>query len=96
MKLPPITESPVEHPVRMPGVTALKKAYREFVVDLALCGDLSSFEALLSVSQPLIARVQAELPDWWDGKFWNGVEYETEPNRGLAELIEEKRKELTR
>lgn len=96
MKLPSPSESPVEHPVRMPGVTKLKAAYRDLLTDLATCEDQDTLDALLTVSKPLLARIEAELPDWWDGKFWNGAAYETNPDRGLAELIEAKRKELSK
>lgn len=90
MKLPPPDVADYDIPKRMPGVHALKQEARAFERDVIDCEDSDQLMALILVSKPLIARIQIELPDWWDGRA-QGC-----PDRGLEALIETKTKELTR
>lgn len=73
-------------PARFPGVTKLKEEYRAFLVDLNTCEDSDTLQCLLMTSKPLLARIEAELADWWHGDL--------EPDQGLGYLIELRRKEL--
>ena len=88
MKLPAPDVSDYDIPKRLPGVHALKRQVREFERDLLDCGDGDALLCLLMVSAPLIVRIQAELPDWWDGRA------QGDPAKGYEAMIETRRKEL--
>ena len=90
MKLPRPDVLDYDPPVRLPGVHALKQLARAFERDLIDCEDCDQLMALVLHSKPLIARIQSELPDWWDGRA------QGDETRGLEAMIQTKTKELTR